>query len=232
MARILVLRETGSAARTMTALAAHGHGGLSLPLHEIRPLDPRPPGGLLAGLVVTSAHAAPWLARHFGDSRLPVVAVGEGTAAALRTSGLREIRIGAHRAASLPPMLAGLGARVDRPVLYAAGRVRRPDLESGCARRGVPLVVAEVYDTLARTIGSDELAGVTAGGAPDGVLLLSGEQARAFAELAMRHPRLLAPGATLHCLSEAIAEALPEAMRAQAQVARSPEIDRLIAAIV
>lgn len=225
MARVLVLREREDAARTAEALRARGHEPLILPLQEVRRLDPPLGEGPVGGFLATSAHAAPWLARHAAGTGLPVLAVGERTAEALRAAGVADATAGPGRAGELVALAASL--RTAAPLVYAAGRVRLPDLEAGLAAAGVPCRTVEVYDMADRTPGEAELDALTRGGLPEAVLLLSRRQAELFGALTIRRPDVF-PSRIRHlCLSEAIAQGLVPERRAEWSA--RPRLDVLLA---
>lgn len=214
MARVLVLREAEDAARTAGILQGRGHEPLILPLQVVHPLDPPLGGQPVGGFLATSAHAAPWLARHAAASRAPVLAVGERTAGALRELGVRNVVAGPGRAADLVPLAATLGA-ADAPLVYAAGRVRLPDLETGLRAAGIPFRTLVVYEMADRRPDEAELARVLIDGPPDAVLLLSRRQAELFEDLGARHPGLLPDDLRALCLSQAVAARLGPKRRAE-----------------
>lgn len=100
--RVAVLRPEPGNAETCKRLRALGHEPIALPLFEIAPRAWTPPEGDFDGLLLTSAnaprHAGPGLAR---VAHLPVLAVGEATAAAARGMGLSVACVGASDAAAL-----------------------------------------------------------------------------------------------------------------------------------
>ncbi len=202
-----------------------------LPLSMIAPLDPAPPENPLAGLVVTSRHAVPWLARHYFGSALPVLAVGEMTAEALRAAGFADVRAGPGRAADLVGLADMLPTRAGETFLYAAGRVRLPDLEAGFARAGLPLRVVEAYDTVPAMPSDATLEQARAGGPAQGVLILSRGQARAFGRFAERAGHVLGEDVALFCLSDAIALELSPQFGKNAVVAEAPRFVSLVDAI-
>lgn len=214
MARVLVLREPGDAARTAAMLRRRGHEPMLLPLQAVRPLDPslgrEPVGGFLA----TSAHAAPWLARHAAATGRPVLAVGERTAEALRDAGVAAVVAGPGRAKDLVPLAASL-ADGQAPLVYAAGRVRLPDLEAGLDAAGVLFRTLEVYEMIDRRPAADELARLVAGGPPDAVLVLSRRQAELFEDWAPQGDALHRADLRFLCLSEAVAASLRPGRRAE-----------------
>jgi uroporphyrinogen-III synthase len=211
VARVLVLREPEDGARTAAILRARGHEPLLLPLQVVRPLvpplGPEPVGGFLA----TSAHAAPWLAAHATGAGAPVLAVGARTAEALHARGIPDVIEGPGRAEDLVSLAEALRSRA--PLVYAAGRVRLPDLERGLAARGVAVRALEVYDMADRRPTDEEIDRVLSGGVPDAVLLLSRRQAELFEALSSSRPALRSLGLRPLCLSEAVAARLDPSRR-------------------
>ncbi len=229
--RLLLVREREDAERTAARLAAIGCEGVILPLFETRRLDPEPPDGPFAAILATSRHAVPWLAARFAGFGGPVLAVGEASADALRRAGFADVRAGPGRAGDLAPLADALPRRAGERFLYAAGRVRLPDLERGFAERGLPLAVAEVYAAEPLEPSRRDLAALLGRGPLDGVLLLSREQARALAGLLARAPALLSPEAPFFCLSASIALELPPRLGARTRLADAPRLERLLALV-
>ncbi|MEF2071601.1 uroporphyrinogen-III synthase [Consotaella aegiceratis] len=224
MTRVLILRCREDAERTAREVAARGHQPLILPTEEIVPLGSAPPVRNVAGFIVTSANAVAPLAAAFPADPRPLLAVGETTAARAREAGFAAIETGRGRAADLVEQARELAQAVGGPLLYAAGRVRRPDLETGLAERGTPVHVWEVYDTRPLRPDPAETAQALGGGPPDAVLLLSAGQAEAYAWLAGEAASLFRPPPRLLCLSARIRDALPQPMHAQALVSRVPRL--------
>jgi len=119
----LVLRPEPGASRTCERLAALGVDARVTPLFEVVPVAWRPPEpASFDALLLTSANAV----RHAGPglatlARLPVLAVGEATAAAARTSGLTVALTGARDVAALVRAAAAAGFA---HLLHLAGRDR------------------------------------------------------------------------------------------------------------
>lgn len=173
MTRALVLRPEPGNARTCAALAAAGMEPVALPLFTAVPLAWSPPDpGDHDALLLTSAQAV----RLAGDgltplSRLPVVAVGEATAAAARAAGLHVAIVGDGDAAA-----AVARASAYPRLLHLAGREH-------VAQPGV--VALPVYASEAVAVAPGALAA-----ALDAVVLLhSARAAQRFAALAGSLPR-------------------------------------------
>jgi uroporphyrinogen-III synthase len=118
---------------------------------------------------------------------------------------------GPGRAEDLVPLAEALRSRA--PLVYAAGRVRLPDLERGLAARGVAVRALEVYDMADRRPTDEEIDRVLSGGVPDAVLLLSRRQAELFEALSSSRPALRSLGLRPLCLSEAVAARLDPSRR-------------------
>jgi uroporphyrinogen-III synthase len=171
--RALVLRPAPGNARTCTALAAAGIEAVPLPLFAVMPVAWSPPDPRrFDALLLTSAQAV----RHGGVglaalAELPVVAVGEATAAAARAAGLAVARVGTGDAAAVVAQAAAFPR-----LLHLAGRDR-------IAQPGVE--ARTVYASEELPIGAEAIAA-----ALDGVVLLhSIRAATRFGELAAALPR-------------------------------------------
>ncbi|RDE06030.1 uroporphyrinogen-III synthase [Sphingomonas aracearum] len=131
MRPVAVLRPEPGNAATCARVADRGWPALALPLFAIRPLAWSPPdAAAFDALLLTSANAA----RHGGDqlralAALPVVAVGEATAAAARGAGLTVELTGNGDAISATAMARAHGLP---RLLHLGGRERRslPDVLS------------------------------------------------------------------------------------------------------
>ncbi|WP_062017139.1 uroporphyrinogen-III synthase [Aureimonas sp. AU4] len=222
MARFLSLRGKEDASGLADLFAARGHEVVVLPLQEVVTLPAALPQGPFAAVLATSAHAAPWLGCHPELCDLPALAVGERTASALRGAGWRDVRVGAGEAGALVDPAREIVNSRALPVLYAAGRVRRPETEAAFAAAGLVLRTVEVYDAPLRAPRDREVEALLREGSIDGVLLLSLAQACCFAAFS----GLLRP-ARLLCLSARIRDALPLMLRAAAEVANAPTLAAL-----
>ena len=93
--RLLVTRPEPDAERTAAALRARGHTVIVAPLLHIEVVaDAEIGAGPWAAILVTSANAAAAIARHerFAELRaLPVFAVGERSAQAMRAAGFADV---------------------------------------------------------------------------------------------------------------------------------------------
>lgn len=102
---VLITRAQEDGGGAKTYLAARGVSVIHIPLIRIEPAFRTPPDGIFDALIVTSIHGAPYIRNIPGFESVPVYAVGERTAEAVRQIGARFIRIGDGTAASLVRMI-------------------------------------------------------------------------------------------------------------------------------
>lgn len=219
--RVLVTRPRAQGERTAVRLAALGHEPLVAPLLTIRPTGAPLPAGRFDGLIVTSANAVPALAGF--DRTLPVFAVGERSAGAVREAGFADIRAAEGDASSLAALVARALPATAR-LLHLAGRDRKREPEASLAARGYSVETVVAYEAVAATALPDALARALRDGALDAALHYS----RRSAEIALA----LAPAAGLAdaflalqhvCLSQDAAAPLREQPAARLIVAEEPD---------
>ncbi|SMC97454.1 uroporphyrinogen-III synthase [Novosphingobium sp. B1] len=190
---LVVIRPEPGNAATCAAAREMGLQPVGAPLFEIEPVEWDVPAmhfdAILAGSANVFRHGGPGLAR-FAD--VPVIAVGETTAAEARAAGFAIARIGGG---GLQPIVATLA-----PGNYI--RIAGEDRVILDPPEGVRIETAVVYAALKRAFPA-QLQGVLA--QPAVVLLHSGEAARHFARecerLGIRKENL-----HLACLAPRIAE--------------------------
>ncbi len=225
MRRVLVTRPQPAASETARRLRALGFVPVVLPLQEIRGLDLDGAGipARAGAVALTSANAVrnapPGLVRLFAATRC--FAVGGATASLARAAGFRHVMEGPGDADGLARAL--VAERIDGPVVYLCGRVRRQAFEERLDAAGIAVIPVETYDTVSVDPGSDSIASVLGGQGVDAALIYSAEAATAFMELA-RKPDLvrLFETTVLCCLSSRIAAALEAGPPAKIRVAAEP----------
>jgi uroporphyrinogen-III synthase len=233
--RLLVTRPEPDAGRTAATLRARGHVVLILPLLRIEPMeqaaiDP----GLFGALLVTSANAAAAVAQHarFAELRtLPVFAVGDRSAEAMRAVGFADVASAQGDVKDLASLVAARGKPAGS-LLYLAGADRSGDLVALLSARGFAVKTAVVYRAVAIGIPPAEaLAAMTPGF--DGVLHFSRRTSEAYVDAA-RAGGLPgdAVGAPVHfCMSAQVAEPLIEAGAGDTRVPAEPTEAALLALI-
>lgn len=142
--RILVTRARDDAARTADKLMGLGHEALIAPvLRLVRTSDPAPLAPYDAA-IVTSAHAVEALASHAHTS-LPIYAVGERTADALRRAGFLAVTTGEGDAVSLSRLIR---ARLEPSctLLHVTGRHHKEEPDASLRAAGFRVLTWEAYE--------------------------------------------------------------------------------------
>jgi uroporphyrinogen-III synthase len=141
---VLITRPEPGAAETAAAVAALGWRPILAPALVLAPLPPAAdlPAPAQA-LLLPSRAAARALS---GVSRgLPVLAVGEGTAAEARAAGFRHVSAAAGDAAALAAQAAATLDPAAGPLLLAAGRGYSDELAAALRQRGFTVRRRVVY---------------------------------------------------------------------------------------
>lgn len=205
---VLVTRPRAQALETAHLLEAMGHRAIIDPVIEIRSL-PLPELDLdgVALLAVTSANAAPALVGL--DRELPVYAVGEATAAAVRSAGMQDV----HIAEGDGQALARLIARERRPeagaVLHLSGREAHASTAQALTAHGFAYRRVVVYAAVPTEELSPETVAALRDGRLDAALLYSPRSAALWAErVAEAGLKAALARIVAVCLSEAVAAAL------------------------
>jgi uroporphyrinogen-III synthase len=231
--RLLITRPAEDAEPLAAALRERGIDSLIEPLMIVADAAGPPPE--LAGvqaLLVTSANGARAIARRMRERSLPVLAVGDASAAAARRLGFKSVNSAAGDVAALARLVrAELDPR-NGALLHVAGSRTAGDLAGELKRAGFDYRRLVLYE--ARPADRLSAAAVAAleGGGVDGVLLFSPRTAATFAALAAKAGvagacrRLVA-----YCLSQAVADELAGLAWREVVVAAAPNQDSLIAAI-
>jgi uroporphyrinogen-III synthase len=227
----MLTRPEPNAERTAAALRARGHSVTVAPLLRIEPVDAEIGRGPWAAILVTSANAAAAIARHkrFAELKsVPVLAVGERTAQAMRSAGFTEVISAAGAAGDLTRLAAGRLTQ-DVPLLYLAGMDRSGDIAGDLSTRNFTVCTAVVYRAIAADALPRAAAEALAGGV-DGVLHFSRRSAEVFVNTAraagMTKAALEKPAH--FCLSVQVAEPLSQAGAAEIRIAVRPEEAALI----
>jgi uroporphyrinogen-III synthase len=223
--RLLLTRPEPDAQHTAAVLRKRGHTVVVAPLMRIEVLaDAEIGAGPWAAILVTSANAAHAIAAHqrkeaFGS--LPVFAVGERSAQAMREAGFAEVRSADGGVGDLA-QLVGERMVPGSSLLYLAGAERAGDLAAKLATRSLFVQTAVVY----RAVAADNLPPAAADALAkdiEGVLHYSRRTAEAYVSAARATGMLesaLKPAQ--FCLSAQIAEPLAQAGAAIIHVAPLP----------
>lgn len=206
--RLLITRPQPGAEVSAKILRARGHDVLVAPLLTIEPLHEAdlgaPPWG---AILLSSGNAARAIARHprMQDlSSLPVLAVGERTAAAARAAGFSDVQSSDGDAQDLGRAAAARFAGVQAPLLYLAGQNRARDIAGEIGKHILRTVI--VYRAVKATTLPPPVQSALAAGNLDGVLHFSLRTAEAYvacAESAGLRDKALTP--LQFCLSSRVA---------------------------
>jgi len=183
---LLVTRPEPDAERTAAALRARGHSVVLAPLLRIEPLAGAAIGlGPWAAMLVTSANIAHAIAGHARRAdliHLPVFAVGERSAEAMRALGCANVIAAGGNAGDLARIVA---AHLNPParLLYLAGEQRSGDLGGELRAKGFAVETVAIYRAATADTLPPEAVAAFAGGI-DGVLHFSRRSAEAYLEAA------------------------------------------------
>jgi|SRR5690625_3085105 len=229
--RLLVTRPEQDATETIAALQALGHEALAEPLLVVRPMAQGLPAlRPFQALLITSRNGLRAFVRLSDDRRLPVYAVGPGSAATARAEGFSQVHDADGDAHALADLVRSSLQPSAGPLLHAAGR----DVAAGLSEK----LIAAGFDFHRVVLyAADPVEGFSADclealdqGTLDGVLNFSPRAATTFADLITRAGMQQAcAGLTAYCLSEAVAQALADLPWEAIHIAAAPNQDALLA---
>ncbi len=223
--RLLLTRPQPDAARTAVTLRALGHEPIVAPLIGIEVVsEVDPDRGPWAAILLTSANAL-WgiagLAWRDDWRDLPVFAVGDRTAQAVREAGFTAVTSAGGNVNDLAALVA---AHLNPParLLYLTGEDRSGDLASALRARGFVVDMVGVYRAMvAQTLPAQAATALTRG--VDGVLHYSRRSAEAYVSTARGAGLLASALKPIHfCLSAQVAEPLAQAGAADIRIAPRP----------
>ena len=229
--RLLVTRPKPDAERTAAALRARGHSVVIAPLLNIEPLTDAAIGaGPWAAMLATSANIADAIAGHARRAdlvNLPVFAVGERTAQAMRALGCVNVISAAGNAGDLAKTVA---THVNPParLLYLSGEQRSGDLGGELRARGFAVETVAIYRAVTvGTLPPQATAALAAG--IDGVLHYSRRSAETYVAAARASGVLESALRPAHfCLSAQVAVPLQAAGSGIIRVARQSAEEALL----
>ena len=230
--RALVTRPAEDAAETAARLAEMGIEPVVAPVTAIEPVarGPLDLNGAQA-VLVTSRNGVRALADTAALRDIPLLAVGDSTAALAREAGFRSVASAGGASGDLVRLAASVLDPDSGRLVHAAGEAAGDALCRALAARGFDATQEVLYRAVPVPL-SEDLRELLATGGIAFALFLSAGAARAFAELLReeRAERWCGP-MTAICLSDRVAEtaaALP--WRAIRRAAR-PDLPSLLAAI-
>jgi uroporphyrinogen-III synthase len=185
---LLVLRPEPQASDMVAALAARGVPALAEPMLTIEPAND-PAGRVRAAdpdaeaLILTSRQTVAILKGAEGLeglTRLPVIAVGAGTAHDARAAGFTDVRSADGNADDLVDLVARAGFH---RLVHAGGRDKAGDIAGRLAALGVAVAEAELYRAEPRQDLAPEVASAFDEGRIIGLVVASRRSAQAFVDL-------------------------------------------------
>jgi uroporphyrinogen-III synthase len=183
--RALVTRPREEAESLIPALATRGVEALVEPLMEIHW---QAPGALdLAGvqaILCTSANGVRALARTSGERGVPLLAVGDATAARARAAGFGSVQSAGGDVGDLARLAAAQLRPQNGPLLHVAGNVVTGDLVGLLRAQGFAVERRVLYEARAAAALSLEAVDSLRAGAIAFVLFFSPRTAAIFARLA------------------------------------------------
>ena len=223
--RLLLTRPQPDAERTAAVLRERGHAVVVAPLIRIEPIPDVEFGqGPWDAILITSANAALAIAAHKRRDalvRVPVLAVGERSAQAMRAFGFTDVTASGGGVEELVRFVA---ARMPpkASLLYLAGQNRAGDLAAALRASGYAVETAVVYRAVAAEKLPEAAADAIAAGI-DGVLHFSRRSADAYVNAARAAGMLERALKPAHfCLSNQVAEPLRQVGAATIRVAARP----------
>jgi uroporphyrinogen-III synthase len=227
----LLTRPEPDAQRTAETLRARGHTVVVAPLMRIEALsDARIDARPWSAILITSANAAHAIATHQRRDALrglPVFAVGERSAEAMRTVGFADVSSADGGVGDLA-RLVGERLTPGASLLYLAGAERSGDLAAKLRPQDLVVHTVVVYRAVAAAVLPQAATGALAGGV-DGVLHFSRRSAEAYVNAARSAGVLDGALKPAHfCLSAQIAEPLARAGAIRLHVAPRPSEAALI----
>lgn len=229
--RLLVTRPEPDASREAEALAKRGHEAVLAPLLTIEftgatPLQLEGAQALLA----TSRNALRALAAHperDAALKLPLLAVGEGTARQAQELGFADVTIGPGTGAALAALIGLELSPALGPLVHLSGETLAFDLKPALESEGFAVRRTVLYRANpARKLPPHALS-LIRDGKLDGVILMSPRTARIFAAL-LNDAGTPGSGLICYCLSQAVAEAVAP-LGFETRVAAEPREEDVLA---
>ncbi|MBM3608308.1 MAG: uroporphyrinogen-III synthase [Alphaproteobacteria bacterium] len=230
--RILLTRPRDESEELAAQLAGLGHQPVLSPVLDIGALDPSPPPSPFSAGIAASPRALIYAAsQHIQMLRgKPLFLVGKRTEAAARVRGLTQICCATQTAALLADAI--LANPPAGPLLYLAGRDRKPLLEDALRAAGLPFSVLEIYEARAASALTPEAVSALRSNSINAVLHFSRRSAEIFATLATHAGLEGQAAAALHiCISADAATGLALLQTENIQIASAPAAQAMIDAL-
>lgn len=221
---VLITRPEPDATRTAALLAARGITAVIAPLLEISPRPVLLPWDVQA-LLVTSGHAVDVLS----PSDMPLLAVGDATAARARARGFRHVESAGGDAAALTSLITLRCDPKAGPLLLASGRGQGRELAAALRSHGFRVLRRSVYAASpVRRLPATALSALQQRRLR-AALFLSAETARCFVRVLPEDLRPALDGVEALAIGEAAAAALHGLPWRRIRAAPHPTLDDLLA---
>ncbi len=211
-------------------LVAAGHDALVAPVLTIRFMEQAELDlAEVQAIAVTSRNGVTALAKATTRRDMPVLTVGEATAAAARSAGFKNVAAADGDVASLAALIRETHLPIDGAILHASGSDVAGDLVGDLERGGFTARRVVLYEATAAAGLPPDASAALRDGTIDGVLLYSPRSAAAFAVLLSEAGLERAvESVTAYCLSAAVATAAATLNWRALEIAAEPTSDSLI----
>lgn len=238
---LLVTRPEAEGAEMARALEALGHRVTLSPLMEVELLRPLIEIGGLQAILVTSKNAVRALLAQEADwvaaaQRLPIYAVGPGSARLARDSGFLSVFEGAAAGRELVRLIAETLAPAGGQLLHARGETIAFDLKGALSALGFTVSEGLFYE--ARPVEAltpavcEAIRGAGGGRERLGVVLMSPRTASIFSRLVVKAGvGDAAAGVDYFCLSKGVAAGLGLLDPKRLHIAATPNAQEMLALI-
>jgi uroporphyrinogen-III synthase len=223
---VLVTRPQPGAAETACRLVALGRTPVVAPVLDIVPLAADlPPARQVQAVLTTSANALTALGGHCG---LPLLAVGDATAARARASGFTVVHSAGGDARALAALTARICDPAGLPLLLAGQQGQGRELVRALREAGFAVVHRDVYAARPATSLPEPARAALCGHAVEAALFFSPATAQIFVSLASSlPPETFNPVESL-AISPQAAAALVALPWRRIRVAAAPNQDELL----
>ncbi|CAH2600673.1 Uroporphyrinogen-III synthase [Rhodovastum atsumiense] len=223
---MLVTRPQPGATETARRLAAMGYESVVAPVIEVTALPARlPRPEKLQAVLVTSGNALPALTGH---TALPLLAVGDATAAKARAIGFTNVQSAGRDAEALAALVARNCDPAGLPLLVASQRGQARPLTRALRAAGFTVVHRHVYAVQPVTALPEPVRAAFTEGRLGAVLFFSPATARTFVTLAAGLPSAAFARVESLAISKTAAAALASLPWQRIRVASAPNQDQLL----
>jgi len=218
------------------AFSTHGIACLVAPMLTIEATDAPGLGEAVSAaqaILATSANGVRALVAAAEGRDLPLIAVGDATAAAATTAGFAKVTSANGDSAALAVLAEAELDPKAGPLVHVAGSHVAGDLDTILGAAGFDYRRIEVYDAVATTTLPSALSEALRGASVDGVAFFSPRTAATFVSLA-REAGLAdtLKSVTAYCLSDAVAAAVEANLWRRVITAPWPRIDALVDQVI